>query len=245
ASIVATASSAEVPISFSDSQEHKKDDIALSSMGMDIQSKAQSMPYSGDIAKSSDCSFTGGSFESTDVNRETKSSEHLELQVSTQCEDLAIPNVQFSEQKDNVTPIVPISNTQTDILVIGNIMGEKTDSQVAENNYHYGDVVQRSPTADMLSNDLNMKGDLLSQENLMSCPADGDGVTIGNSNNELPDGLPDALSDMYSQGMTSELPDRMITEATAMDIDENIRGNEENIDFVSMVKHGSDSDTSS
>ncbi|PNY10756.1 putative zinc finger CCCH domain protein, partial [Trifolium pratense] len=241
ASIVATASTAEVPISFSDRQEHKKDDIALSSMGMDIQSKAQSMPYSGDIAKSSDCSFTGGSFESTDVNRETKSSEHLELQVSTQCEDLAIPNVQFSEQKDNVTPIVVISNTQTDILVIGNIMGEKTDSQVAENNCHYGDVVQRSPTADMLSNDLNMKGDLLSQENRMSCPA----VGISNSNNELPDGLPDALSDMYSQGMTSELPDRMITEATAMDIDENIPGNEENIDFVSMVKHGSDSDTSS
>ncbi|WJX10217.1 hypothetical protein P8452_00966 [Trifolium repens] len=242
-SIVATTSSAEVPIISSDSQEHMKDDVALSSMGMDIQSNAQSMPYSDDIAKSSDCIFTGGSFESTDVNRETKSSEHLELQVSTQCEDLAIPNVPFSEQKDNVTPIVPISNTQTDILVIGNIMGEKTDSQASENNYHYGDVV--SPTTDMLSNDLDMKGDLLAQESLMPCPADGDGATISNSNNELPEDLPDPLSDMYSHGMTSELPDRMITESTALDIDENICGNEENPDCVSMVKHGSDLDTSS
>jgi len=239
-SVVATTSNAEVPICFSDNQEHKKDDVASPSMGMSFKSNAQSIPYSGDTAKLSDCIFIGGSSESTDANRETKSSEHLELQhsdmVSTQCEDLAIPNVQFSvlgcERKDNVTPIEPISN----------ITGEKIDSQAAENNYHYSDVVQRSPRADILSNDLDMKGDSLAQENLVSGPADGDGITISNSNNELIEDLPDALSDMYSQGMTSDLPDRMITEFTATDDDENICGDEENPNSVSMVKHGSDSD---
>ncbi|KEH40503.1 zinc finger CCCH domain protein, putative [Medicago truncatula] len=228
-SVVPATSNAEVPICFSDNQEHKKDDVASSSMGMSIKSNAQSIPYSGDTAK-----------RSTDANRETKSSEHLELEhsdmVFTQCEDLAIPNVQFSvfgcERNDNATPIEHISN----------ITGEKIDSQAAETNYHYRDVVQRSPRADMLSNDLDKKGHSLAQENLVSCPADGNGVTISNSNNELIEDLPYALSDMYSQGMTSDLPDRMITEFTATDDDENICGDEENPNSVSMVKHGSDSD---
>ncbi|CAI8605565.1 unnamed protein product [Vicia faba] len=215
-SIVATTSSAEVPISFSDSQEPKKDDVALSSMGMDIQYNAQLMPYSGNISKLSNCIFTGGSFESMNANGETESSEHLELQhsdiVSTQCVDLAIPKVQFSvlecEQKDNVTLVVPITNTlTTDISVIGIIKGDNTDSQDAENDYHYRDGVQRSPRADMLSSDFNMKSDSLPQENLISCPVAGDGVT------------------------------------TAID-DENICGGEENPKTESMVKHGSDSDTS-
>ncbi|CAK8570309.1 unnamed protein product [Lathyrus sativus] len=252
-SIVATTSSAEVPIGFSDSQEHKKDDVALSSTGMDIQYNAQSMTYSGNIAKLSDCIFTGGSFEPINANGETKTSEHLELQhsdiVSIQCVDLAIPNVQFSvlgcEQKDIVTPVVPITNTQTtDISVIGIIKGDDTDSQDAENNYHYRDDVQRFPRADMLSNDFNMKNDSLAQENLMSCPVAGDGVTISNSNNELIEDLPNALSDIYSHGMPSELPDRMITELTAINDDENICEGEENPKTESVVKHGFDSDTS-
>lgn len=253
-SIVAITSNAEVPISFSDNQEHKKDDIALLSIGMGIQSNAQSMPHSGDIDKLSDCIFKKGSFESMDANKETKSSEHLELQhsdtVSTHCEDLAIPNVQFSElgyeRSDNVTPVVSISNSQTDILVIGNIKGEKTDTPAAENNSHHRDEddVQRSPRDDMLSNDLNMKDNSLAQENLLFCPADGDGVTISNSNNELIEDLPDAVSDMFSQEMASDLPDKMITEFTSI-YDENICGDEENLSSVSMVKHGSDSNTSS
>ncbi|XP_058724534.1 uncharacterized protein At1g21580 isoform X2 [Vicia villosa] len=252
-SIVATTSSAEVPISFSDSQEHKKDDVALSKMGMDIQFKAQSMPYSGNIAKLSDCIFTGGSFESMIANEETKSSEHLELQhsdiVATQCVDLAFPNVQFSvlgcEQKDSVTPVVPITNTQTtDISVIGIIKGVNTDSRDAENNYHSRDDLQRSPRADMLSNGFNMKNDSLVQENLMSCPVARNGATISHSNDKLIEDLPNALSDIYSHGTTSELPDRMITEFSATDDDENICGGEENPKTESTVKHGSDSDTS-
>ncbi|KAI5396698.1 hypothetical protein KIW84_062789 [Lathyrus oleraceus] len=97
------------------------------------------------------------------------------------------------------------------------IQGDKADSQDAENSYHYRDDVQRSPRAVMLSNNFNMKNDSLAQENLMSCPVAGDGFTIGNSNNELIGDLPSALSDIYSHGMTSELPDRIITEFTAID----------------------------
>ncbi|KAI5410987.1 hypothetical protein KIW84_056226 [Lathyrus oleraceus] len=97
------------------------------------------------------------------------------------------------------------------------IQGDKADSQDAENSYHYRDDVQRSPRAVMLSNNINMKNDSLAQENLMSCPVAGDGFTIGNSNNELIRDLPNALSDIYSHGMTSELPDRIITEFTAVD----------------------------
>lgn len=101
------------------------------------------------------------------------------------------------------------------------IQGDNVDSQDAENSYHYRDDVQRSPRDIMLSNDFNMKNDSLAQENLMLCPVDGDGFTISNSNNELIEDLSNALSDIYSHGMTFELPDRIITEFTAIDDDEN------------------------
>ncbi|KAI5403972.1 hypothetical protein KIW84_051201 [Lathyrus oleraceus] len=97
------------------------------------------------------------------------------------------------------------------------IQGDNADSQDVENSYHYRDDVQRSSRAVMLSNNFNMKNDSLAQENLMSCPVAGDGFTIGNSNNELIEDLPNALSDIYSHGMTSELPDIIITEFTAID----------------------------
>ncbi|KAI5420927.1 hypothetical protein KIW84_044682 [Lathyrus oleraceus] len=97
------------------------------------------------------------------------------------------------------------------------IQGDNANSQDAENSYHYRDDVQRSPRVVMLSNNFNMKNDSLAQENLMSCPVAGDGFTIGNSNNELIEDLPNALSDIYSHGMTSELPDRIITEFTTID----------------------------
>ncbi|XP_061372171.1 uncharacterized protein LOC133314677 [Gastrolobium bilobum] len=238
--IVASTSSSEVPISFSDNQAHQKEEVALSSMG--ILSTAQSMPYSEDIAKLSDNILAVGSFESMDVNRETTSSEHLELQPSdivscSLCEDLASPNVQLSlvegEQKEIITPIVPISNIQTDIMVIGNITGEKNDLQAVEESFQYRDFMQRSPSADMESNDLNVKDDLLALQNLMSCPPDVDGVTTSNSNDELIEDVPDALSDMCSQGMQSEVPDRGILEFTAIH-DENICGDEENLDEISM-----------
>lgn len=76
------------------------------------------------------------------------------------------------------------------------IQGDNADSQDAENSYHYGDDVQRSPRAVLLSNDFNMQNDSLAQQNLMSCPVAGDGFTISNSNNELIEDLPNALSDM-------------------------------------------------
>ncbi|KAI5437498.1 hypothetical protein KIW84_023567 [Lathyrus oleraceus] len=112
--------------------------------------------------------------------------------------------------------------SETEFCVVNNASddenkGDKADSQDAENSYHYRDDVQRSPRAVMLSNNFNMKNDSLAQENLMSCPVAGDGFTIGNSNNELIGDLPSALSDIYSHGMTSELPDRIITEFTAID----------------------------
>ncbi|KAI5387637.1 hypothetical protein KIW84_073645 [Lathyrus oleraceus] len=56
------------------------------------------------------------------------------------------------------------------------------------------------------------------------CPVAGDGFTISNSNNELIGDLPNALSDIYSHGMTSELPDRIITEFTAIDDAEPVDG---------------------
>ncbi|TKY56095.1 Zinc finger CCCH domain-containing protein 7 [Spatholobus suberectus] len=249
--IVGTTSNAEAPISFSDNQEHQKD-VALSSMGMCILSTTQSMPYSKDITKLSNNIFAGGSFESIDANKETMSSEYLKLQHSdivsfAPCEDLAFPNGQLSslegECKENITPIVPISNTQTDVLAVGNIMGEKTDLQAVEENYKYRDFVQRSPRgADMEPNDLNMKNDLPAQQNLMSCPPSGDEVTTSNSNDELIQDASGALSDMFSQGTASEVPDRRILESTAIN-DENICGDEENPDNISMVEHGSDLNT--
>ncbi|KAJ1393794.1 Zinc finger, CCCH-type [Sesbania bispinosa] len=182
--IVATTSNAEVPISFSDNQAHQKEKVALSSMG--ILSVAQSRPYSEDIAKLSDSILAAGSFESMDTNKEAMISEHLELQHSdivsnSLCEVFAFPNVQLSvlepEQKENITPIVPVSNTETDILVVGNIKDEKIDLQTVEENYRYKDFVRRSPRADMESNDFNVKDDLHTHQNFISCPADGDGVT--------------------------------------------------------------------
>ncbi|KAK7320962.1 hypothetical protein VNO77_30965 [Canavalia gladiata] len=246
--IVATTSSAEIPISFSGNQEHQKEEVPLSNIGI-----AQSMPNSVDITKLSDNIMAEGSFESIDANREPMSSEHLKLQHTdivsySPCEDLAVPNVQFSllesEHKENDTPSVPISNTQTDIFVIGNIMGEKVDLQAVEKNYQYRDFVQKSPRADMESNDLNMKEDLLAQQNLMSSPTDGDGITTSNSNDELIEDAPDAFSDMCSKRMTSEVPDRRISEI-APNHDENISGDEENPDSISVVEHGSDLNTSS
>lgn len=211
--IAVTTSCAEVPISFSDNQAFQKEGV-LSSMCIN-----QSMPYSEDIAKLSDNVLAGGSFKSIDANRETMSSDDLELQHSdiasySPSEDLAIPNVQFSmlqgEQKENNNPIVPISSTQTDILVIGNIKGEKTNLQAVEESYQY----LRSPSADMESNDLNMKDDLLPQQGLMS-PADGDGVATSNSDDEFIEDASDALSNMCSKGMMSEVPDRRILNCTA------------------------------
>ncbi|XP_027368943.1 uncharacterized protein LOC113874891 isoform X2 [Abrus precatorius] len=247
--IMATTSSAGIPISFRDNQEPQEEKVALSSI--DVLSTAQSIPNSEDITKLSDNILAEGSFESIDGNMETMSSEHLKLQHSDivsylPCEDLAVPNVQFSlletQHKENITPFVPIGNTQTDILAIGNIMGEKTDLPAVEENYQYGELVQRSPRDNMESNDLNMKDDLLAQQNLMPSPADGDGITISNSNDELIEDAPDAFSDMYSQSMTSEVPDRKVLEYTAIH-DESICGDEENPDSISVVELGSDLNT--
>ncbi|KAJ1395671.1 hypothetical protein SESBI_33233, partial [Sesbania bispinosa] len=246
--IVATTSNAEVPISFSDNQAHQKEKVVLSSMS--ILSIAQSRPYSEDIAKLSDSILAAGSFESMDANKEGMISEHLELQHSdivsnSLCEGLAFPNVQFSvlepEQKENITPIVPVSNTETDILVVGNIKDEKIDLQTGKENYGYKDFVRRSPRADMESNDFNVKDDLHTHQNFISCPADGDGVTTSNSNGELIEDLPDALLDMCSQGMTSEVPDKRNIEHTAIH-DENICGDEEHLNNISVVENGSESD---
>ncbi|KAL5148606.1 Zinc finger CCCH domain-containing protein 7 [Glycine soja] len=249
--VIVPSTTSEAPMSFSDNQEHQKE-VAFESMGMIILSSAQSMPYSEDITKMPENVLAGGSFESIDANKETMSSEHLELWHSdivsfSPCEDLAFPNVQFSslegECKENTTPIVPTSNIQTDILAVGNIAGEKTDLQAVEENYQYREHVQRSPRADMEPNDHNMKNDLLAQWNLMSCPASGDEVTTNNSNDEVIEDAP-GLSDMFSQGMVSEVPDRRVLEFTAIN-DENIFGVQENPDSISMVGHDSNLNTSS
>ena len=238
------ASCAEVPISCSDRQAQKKE-VALSSM--DILSTAHSMPYSEDITKLSDNIMVGGSCGSMDAKRKTTKSENLELKQpdiasNSLCEDLDIPNVQYSmldgEQKENHTPIVSISNTQTDILVIENTKKEKTDLQPVKGNYWHKDFVQRSPCADMGSNDLNMKDDLIPQQNLMSCPASGDTVTTSKSNGELIEDAPEALSDMCSQGIMSDVPDRRNLDCTVIH-DENFCRDEENLD-ISAVEHGSD-----
>ncbi|XP_020228266.1 uncharacterized protein LOC109809359 isoform X2 [Cajanus cajan] len=248
--IVTPTSGAEAPSGFSGNQKHQRE-VALSSMATCIPSIAQSMPYSEDITKLSDNIMAGGSFESIDTNKETTSSEYLELQNSdivnsSPCEDLAFPNVQFSslegECRENITPIVPICNTQTDVLVVGNIIGEKTDLPAVEENCRYRDFVQKSPMADMEPNDLNMKNDLLSQQNVMSHPFSSDEVTTSNSNDELIEDAPGALSDMFSQGMAPSVPGRSIIEYTAIH-DENICGDEENPDNISMVEHGSDLNT--
>ncbi|OIW16633.1 hypothetical protein TanjilG_01872 [Lupinus angustifolius] len=214
--IVVTTSCADVPTSFSNNQPHEKES-ALSSMG--TLSIAQSIPSSEDISKLPNNILVGGSFDSIDADRGIVSSEHLELQHSdiasySLCENVAILNVQFSmlqgRPKENSIPILPISSTQTDTLIIGHIKGEKTDLQAVEENYQYRGLVQISPSALMESNDLNMesndlntKDDLLPQQNLMSCPTNGDGVNTINSD-ELIEDVPDALSNMCSKGMASE-----------------------------------------
>ncbi|CAJ1971937.1 unnamed protein product [Sphenostylis stenocarpa] len=244
-----TTCNGEAPARFNHNQEHQKE-VALSSIGMCIPSTAQSIPYSEDITTMSDNILSGGSFEYTDANRETTSSEHLELQHSDKVSfspshDLAFSNDQFSplegECKGNITPAVPVSCTQTDVLCVGNIMGEKTNFQAVEENNQYRDFVQRSPRADMEPNDLNMKNDLLAQQILVSCPASGDEVTTSNSNDELIVDAPGALSDIFSQEMASEVPDRRILEFTAIN-DENICGIEENTSLVQQTKQNIKSD---
>ncbi|XP_068471868.1 uncharacterized protein At1g21580 isoform X4 [Phaseolus vulgaris] len=233
--VVTTTSNAEAPVNFNDNQEHQKE-VALSSMGVCIPSSAQSMSYSEDITKMSVNILSGGSFDFIDANRETSFSP---------CEDLAFQNDQFSplegECTENITPVVLVSDTQTDVLELGNIMGEKTDLQAVKENYQYKDFVQRSPRADMEPNDLNVKNDLLAQQNLMSCPASGDEVTTSNSNDELIVDAPGALSDIFSQGMASEVPDRRVLELTAIN-DENICGVEENTSSVQEMKQNGRSD---
>ncbi|KAK7385130.1 hypothetical protein VNO78_30841 [Psophocarpus tetragonolobus] len=252
-----TTSNAEAPISFRDSQDQKEG--ALSSMGMCIPSTTQLMPNSEDITKMADKILAGESFELIDANKETMSSEHLESQhpdvVSfSPCQDLAFPNSSTIQQTDltvgnimveNITPIGPTRNTQTDVLTVGNIIVEKTDLEAVEENHQYRDFVQRSSRADMEPNDLNMKNDLLTHKNLMSCSVSGDEVTTSNSNDELVEDAPGALSDIFSQGTASEeVPDRRILEFTAIS-DENICGVKENSDNnISLVEHGSDPNTS-
>ncbi|KAL2584401.1 hypothetical protein AAZX31_14G139600 [Glycine max] len=251
--VIVPSPTSEAPVSFSDNQEHQKE-VVFASMGMSILSTAQSILYSENITKMSENILAGGSFESIDADKETMSSEHLELQHSdivsfSPSEDVAFPNVQLSslegECKENITPIVPTSNIQTDVLAVGIIAGQKTDLQAVEENYQYREHVQRSPRADMEPNDHNMKNDLLARQNLMSCPASSDEVTTSNLNNEVIEDVPDALSDMFSQGMASEVPDQRVLEFTAIN-DENICGVEENPDNnISIVGHGSDLNTSS
>ncbi|KAK7301442.1 hypothetical protein RJT34_12306 [Clitoria ternatea] len=250
--IGATTSSTEVPMNLCDVQEQQKK-VALSSMGIGIPSSAQSMPYLEENTILSDNTLAEGSLVSTDANRETMSSEHLELQHSdivsnSPCEDLAFPNVQFSllesEQKENITPIVPTSITQNDILAIENILGEKTDLQGVEENYQYRDFLQRSPMADVQSNSLNMKDDLLGRQNLVSCPANIDGIATSNSKDELIADVPDALSGMSTQRMTSEVIDRRTLAFTEIH-DETICEDEENPENISVVEHGSELNTSS
>ncbi|XP_047182768.1 uncharacterized protein LOC124848982 isoform X2 [Vigna umbellata] len=254
--VVTTTSDVEAPVNLNDNQEHQKE-FALSSMGMcvptSVQSmlSVQSMPYSESITKMSDNILSGGSFDSTDANRETMSSEYSELQHSdivsfSPCEDLAFQNDQFSplegEFIGNITPVVLVSNTQIDVLGVGNTMAEKTDLQAVKEHYQYREFVQRSPRADMEPNDLNVKNDLLAQQNLMSCPTSGDEVTTSNSNDEFTVDAPGALSDIFSQGMASEVPDKRILELTAIN-DENICGVEENTSSVHQTKHNSRSDS--
>ncbi|XP_027939422.1 uncharacterized protein LOC114193719 isoform X2 [Vigna unguiculata] len=248
--VVTTTSDVETPVNLNDNQEHQKE-FALSSMGMCIPSSVQSMPYSESITKMSDNIFSGGSFDSTDANRETMSSEYSELQHSdivsfSPCEDLAFQNDHFSplegECKENITPVVLVSNTQIGVLGVGNTLGEKTDLQAVKGNYQYRDFVQRSPRPDMEPNDLNVKNDLLAQQNLMSCPTSGDEVTTSNSNDEFIVDAPGALSDIFSQGMASEVPDRRSLEFTAIN-DENICGVEENTSSVHQTIQNSRSDS--
>ncbi|BAT82156.1 hypothetical protein VIGAN_03212200 [Vigna angularis var. angularis] len=254
--VVTTTSDVEAPVNLNDNQEHQKE-FALSSMGMCVPTSVQSMlsvqslPYSESITKRSDNILSGGSFDSTDANRETMSSEYSELQHSdivsfSPCEDLAFQHDQFSpldgECIGNITPVVLVSNTQIDVLGVGNTMGEKTDLQAVKEHYQYREFVQRSPRADMEPNDLNVKNDLLAQQNLMPCPTSGDEVTTSNSNDEFTVDAPGALSDIFSQGMASEVPDKRILELTAIN-DENICGVEENTSSVHQTKQNSRSDS--
>ncbi|XP_057442716.1 uncharacterized protein LOC130734365 isoform X2 [Lotus japonicus] len=245
----ATTSNARVPISFRNNQTRQKE-VALSSMS--ILSTAQTMPYSEHVANLSDSILARGPFESMDASRETMSSEspglqHSDIVSSSPCADSAFPNAEFPvlecEQKEIINPIVPIGNNQTDILVIGEVKGEKADLQAVKGSYGFRDLVQRSPTADMESNDLNMNDDLLVQQNLMSYPADGGRVTTSNSNDDLIEDFPNATSDMFSKGMTSEVLDRKTQEFTETH-KENSRGYKENPNSKSVVEHDSDLNTS-
>ncbi|XP_019461466.1 PREDICTED: uncharacterized protein LOC109360795 [Lupinus angustifolius] len=210
--VVVTTSCAVDLTSFSDNQAHKKGGT-LSSMS--TLSISQSIPYSEGTAKLPDNILVGGSFESMSADRGFMSSEHSEIQHAdiasySLCENVPIPHLQFAmlqgEKKENSIQAVPVSRTQTDTLVMGNSKGEKTDLQVVEESYQYRDLVQISPIADMESNDLNTKDDLLPQQNLMPCHNDGDGVNASILDVELIEDVPDALSNMCSKGMASEVP---------------------------------------
>ncbi|CAL0317946.1 unnamed protein product [Lupinus luteus] len=210
--VVVTTSCADNLTSFSDNQAQKKGGT-LSSMS--TLSIAQSIPYSKGIAKLPDNILVGCSFESINADRGLLSSEHSEIQHTdiasySLCENMPILNLQFSmlqgEKKENIIPAVPISSTQTDTSVIGNSKRKKTGLEVVEESYQYRDLVQISPIADMESNDLNMKDDLLPQQNLMPCHTNGDGINASILDVELIEDVPDALSIMCSKGMASEVP---------------------------------------
>lgn len=235
--IVVATSCAEVPIRISDNQTHEKE-VAFSSMAK--LSTSPSLAYPEDSCKFSDNSLVRESNESTDANREPMNSEcsklqRLDIEYHSVLEDLAIPNDKFPVlehgQKENATPVVPINNTQKDILVIGNTEGENIDTQ-ADKKCQSRDSVKLFPSTDLEPSDLQTKENLPLEHDCLSCPVDTDGVTVSNSN---------TVSDMFSPGTTSDinLPDRRISDCQAIR-KESILGDEDNADSSSNVEHGSD-----
>ncbi|XP_029144132.1 uncharacterized protein [Arachis hypogaea] len=147
--VASTTSCAEVPIHFSDMQIHKEE-VELLSMAV---MSTPLLTYTEDIAKLSDISLGRDSFESMNLNRERDSPKSLELQHSgiasnSLLEYSATPNVHFpmleGEPKENATSVVPIS-TETSILAVENVQGEKINLQDVGENHQKRVCVQRSP----------------------------------------------------------------------------------------------------
>ncbi|KAJ7965496.1 Zinc finger, CCCH-type [Quillaja saponaria] len=238
---VLTSSWAEVPISYADGSVHHKEEVAASSVVALCTTALKCCP---ETVLLGNCFH--GPLDSMDANREPYGSESLKLEHPTNSTsilgDAVIPNFHSPgfpmscEQKDNGASVVAVNDTQKDVMVTETSGREKMDVHAAEDQI----VI---PSADLESDYLIVKDDLPPEMNCPSFPADGDGGSVSNSNDELVESLPDALSDMGSPENISEVPARQFLphKASLPEIpSEKIGGDDEKPDRRSIIEDGSD-----
>ncbi|MED6161082.1 hypothetical protein PIB30_057438 [Stylosanthes scabra] len=203
--VVVSKSSADFPVCLIDKQAPQKG-VALSSM--DILCSGQSLPCSEDSRKLSGNIFVGSSCETRYANNETMCFDHLELK-----------NRDFA------------SNLLREDL---DIQFSLLDGECKENGSQMVSLCNTQTDIFVSGNtEGGMKDNLIHQQSIVSSPANGDGVTTCNSNGDMEEDIPEAPSDVCSQGVISDVPERGNLNCTAIQ-------DEKNCGNISAVEHGSD-----